>query len=159
MKHGLPVRIIVVVLAAGFALLCSGCGLCHKGSRYRHIHEYARSGDAASVAADLSKYPGDLNLPDDAGLTPLHLAALHCHTNIIALLLARGADVNCEAKDDATPLHVAAQEGCLDGLKMLLEKGANINAHDSQSRTPLKRAELWRQNTVAEYLRQHGGAE
>lgn len=152
-------RIGAVVLASVFTLLCSGCVLFHKGSSYRQIHEYARAGDAVSVAADLSKYPGDLNLPDDAGLTPLHLAALNCRTNVLAVLLAKGAEVNREAKDDTTPLHVAAQEGCLDAVKMLVAKGAKINARDSQGRTPLKRAELWHQNAVAELLRQKGGTE
>ena len=159
LKQRLHNRIGALVLAAGFALLCSGCILFHKGSSYRHIHEYAKAGDAAAVAQDLSDYPGDLNLPDDAGLTPLHLAALQCHTNVIALLLAKGADVNHEAKDDTTPLHAAAQEGCLDGVKMLLARGAKINARDGQGRTALKRAELWRQNVVAEFLREHGGTE
>jgi ankyrin repeat protein len=146
-------------LVAAFALLCGGCVLFHKHSAYRHIHEYAKSGDVAAVAADLAEYPADLNLPDDAGLTPLHLAALHCHTNVMALLIAKGADVNRKAKDATTPLHVAAQEGCTEGVEILLFKGAKINVRDSQGRTPLKRAEMWHQNAVAELLRQHGGTE
>lgn len=147
------------MLAAALPLLCSGCILFHKHSAYRHIHEYAKAGDAAAVAADLAEYPSDLNLPDDAGLTPLHLASLQCRTNVITLLLSKGADINRQAKDETTPLHVAAQEGCGDAVSLLLEKGAEINARDSQGRTPLKRAELWHQNAVAELLRQHGGTE
>lgn len=159
MRKRFPAPLWAAMLAAALPLLCSGCILFHKHSAYRHIHEYAKTGDVAAVAADLAEYPGDLNLPDDAGLTPLHLAALHCHTNVMALLLSKGADINRKAKDEITPLHVAAQEGCADAVSLMLEKGAEINARDSQGRTPLKRAELWHQNAVAELLRQHGGTE
>jgi len=148
-----------VALALAFAVLCGGCVLFHKPSAYRPIHQYAIAGDVAGVAGELTKTPGDLNLPDDAGLTPLHLAALHCHTNVVALLLAKGAKVNQEATDDATPLHLAAQEGCTDAVTMLLAKGAKVNTRDDQGRTPLKRAELWHRDATAELLRQHGGTE
>jgi len=144
---------------AVFAFACEGCVLFHKHSAYRPIHQYAIAGDAAGVAGELAKNSGDLNLPDDAGLTPLHLAALHCHTNVVALLLAKGAKVNPKGKDDATPLHLAAQEGCTDAVTMLLAKGANVNARDDQGRTPLKRAELWHRDAIAELLRQHGATE
>jgi cytochrome c len=147
------------VLAATLTVVGSGCILFHKRSAYGHIHEYAKSGDVAAIAQDLLAYPDDLNLPDDAGLTPLHLAVLHCHTNVIVFLLANGADVNREAKDDTRPLHLAAQEGCVDAIATLLDKGAKINAPDHQGRTPLKRAELWHQNAAAELLRQRGGTE
>lgn len=152
-----PLRAVASAVAVAF--LCLGCVLFHKHSAYRQIHEHAKAGDAAAVAADLSENPSNINLPDDAGLTPLHLAALHCHTNVVMLLLAKGAKINRKAKDDATPLHLAAQEGCVDAITMLLAKGAKINAQDNQGRTPLKRAELWHQNAVAELLRQRGGTE
>lgn len=111
------------------------------------------------VAGDLAQRPGDLNLPDDAEMTPLHLSAAYCHTNVVALLLDKGAKIDSRNKDGATPLHIAAQEGCVDVIKMLLVRGAKLNSRDNEGRTPLLRAERWHQDAVAELLRQVGGTD
>ena len=138
-----------------------GAGCCHTQthSAYRSIHQAAIDGDAVSVSADLKAHPGDLNLPDDAGQTPLHLAAIHCRTNVVALLLDKGARPDALATGDATPLHLAAQAGCAEAVTLLLSKGASINLRDSQGRTPLGRAKQWRQDATAELLRARGGIE
>ncbi len=159
MKTTLQPSTRATVLAAALAMVCGGCFLFHQRSAYRPIHQYAKAGDAVGVAEELKKSPGDLNLPDDAGLTPLHLAALHCRTNVVALLLDKGAAVNRAAKDGATPLHLAAQEGCADAVTMLLARGAKANARDDQGRTPLARAKQWHQDAIVELLRQRGGTE
>ena len=151
-------NIPTLVLSATLIAFGNGC-LPPPHSSYRPIHQFAETGDAVAVAQDLATNSGDLNLPDDAGLTPLHLAANHCHTNVVMLLLNQGAKVNARAAGGATPLHLAAQEGCADAVTMLLAKGAKINARDDQGYTPLKRAELWHQDAVAQIIREHGGTE
>jgi hypothetical protein len=149
--------------AAGFwlclMLAATSCCHTHSHSAYRSIHQAAVDGDAAGVAAALKMRPGDLNLADDAGQTPLHLAAIHCRTNVVALLLSAGAQVDARAKGEATPLHLAAQAGCLEGVQALLAKGADPNAHDAEGRTPLGRAKQWHQDAVAQLLRERGGVE
>ncbi len=102
MKTKLRTSVRAAAFAVALALVCGGCVLFHKDSPYRPIHQYAKAGDAAHVNEELSKHPGDLNAPEDAGLTPLHLAALHCHTNVVMLLLDKGAKVNKEER--MTPL-------------------------------------------------------
>lgn len=136
-----------------------GCQPATNHSDYRSIHEYARDGDLADVRAVLALNPTNLNLPDDAGLTPLDLAASYCHTNVVQFLLEKGATINATAKDGGTALHLAAQEGCADTVTLLLLKGAGVNPKDDQGRTPLKRAELWHQDATAAILRQHGGTD
>ena len=156
-KHQTSMR--TTLFAVALAILCQGCpGTAHH-SAYRPVHDYAKAGDVVHEAEELSKHPDELNLPDDAGLTPLHLAAARCRTNIVALLLDKGADVDREARDRATPLHLAAQEGCTNVVNMLLLKKAKVNARDDKGRTPLKRAEEWNQPTAVQILRQHGGSE
>jgi ankyrin repeat protein len=143
-----PVKSMIVMLAAAYGLLASGCWAGHPHSAYRLIHQYAINGDANGVTTELAKSPDDLNLPEDGGLTPLHLAAENCHSNVVALLLAKGAKLNIRASDDETPLHLAAQQGCADVVKMLLAKGANRDLQDKQGRTPLVRAQQWHQTNV-----------
>jgi ankyrin repeat protein len=156
MKTKIRFGILTLILA----VICDGCFLIPPPrSEHRPIHQYAESGDLAAVATDLATNSTDLNLPDDGGLTPLHLAASHCHTNVMAFLLNRGAAVNRKAQGGTTPLHLAAQEGCLDGVNLLLEKGAKINVRDSKGRTPLKRAEEWQQIDIVQFLRERGGQE
>ena len=149
----------ILALTAVLAGLGWRCFLFHPHSVYAPIHQFAKAGDVMRVAAELDRNPRALNLLDAAGLTPLHLAAAQCHTNVLALLLNRGADANCTAKDNATPLHLAAQEGCVDAVLLLLAKHANVNARDEQGRTPLKRAEAWGQDAIVNLLRERGGAE
>jgi ankyrin repeat protein len=151
-------RILLVVLAIAAACLVPSCST-KAHSDYRTIHELVINGDLNAVTQDLNGYPGDLSLTDDAGQTPLHLAAIHCRTNIVVLLLDRGAKVDARAKGDDTPLHLAAQAGCLDAVAILLQHGADINARDSDGHTPMTRAREWNQDAVVNFLRDHGGKE
>jgi hypothetical protein len=71
--------------------------------------------------------------------TPLQGAALHrFNTDIIMLLLARGADVNKigvnpndERLDKLAPLQMASLQGHTDIVRLLLAKGADVNLVDA----------------------------
>src|ERR1039458_8305117 len=108
------IKLQLVIATAALGLMTSGCWSAHPHSAYRTIHQCAINGDAAGVAAELAKFPDELNLPEDGGLTPLHLAAENCHTNVVVVLLEKGADMNIMANDKTTPLHLASQQGCAD---------------------------------------------
>jgi hypothetical protein len=155
-RRSFRARALLLVLA----ISCGDCVLLPAPrSAYRPIHQRATNGDAANVASDLAANPTDRDLPDDAGRTPLHLAASRCHTEVVLLLLSKGAPIDRQAADGATALHLAAQEACLETVPSLLAHGANVNARDKERRTPLKRAEQWGQEAVATFLRAHGGTE
>jgi ankyrin repeat protein len=147
-----------LVLAAICAVAVAGCS-SPPHSQYRTIHEAVINGDYEAVKADLKAQPADLELPDDSGQMPLHLAAIHCRTNIISLLLDQGAKIDAKMTGGATPLHLAAQSGCMDGVAILLAHHSQVNARDDQGRTPLVRAQQWHQDAVARYLQTHGGTE
>jgi ankyrin repeat protein len=159
MKTKYSIKLLLSLLWIGCILAGSGCWSAHPHSAYRAIHQYAINGDASGVAAELANNPNGVNLPEDDGLTPLHLAAENCHSNVVVLLLERGAKINATDKDKATPLHLAAQEGCSDVVTVLLEHGAKINARDDNNRTPLLRAEQWHQEDVVLLLKKRGGTE
>jgi uncharacterized protein len=69
--------------------------------------------------------------------SPLMMAALKGHTEMVRKLIARGADVN---KPGWTPLHYAATNGHLKIMEILLEEHAFIDAQSPNGTTPLMMA-------------------
>ncbi|WCR53196.1 MAG: Actin-binding protein [Wolbachia endosymbiont of Ctenocephalides orientis wCori] len=51
---------------------------------------------------------------DKYGRTPLHLAALRGHLDVVKSLIEKGADAKAEDKHGHTPIHLAAENGHLD---------------------------------------------
>lgn len=90
---------------------------------------------------------------------PLHSAIANRRTEIVALLLDHGADVNSTQADDFTPLHEAAQNGLPDVTQWLLDRGAAVNARLSNGQTPLTLALAAGHDDVAEQLRRAGAQE
>jgi ankyrin repeat protein len=80
----------------------------------------------------------DVNLKDQDGRTPLHLAAESADSDIVALLLDKGAEIS--ARDDEsgfTALHHAARFGNKNATELLIARGADMNAKDKEGHTPL----------------------
>ncbi|HYF16606.1 MAG TPA: ankyrin repeat domain-containing protein [Ramlibacter sp.] len=69
--------------------------------------------------------------------SPLMIAALKGHTDMVKKLIARGADVN---KPGWAPLHYAATGGHLEILNLLLEEHAFVDAESPNGTTPLMMA-------------------
>jgi len=72
---------------------------------------------------------------DPSGSSSLHWAAWDGRTSAVKKLLAKGADVNCRAKDGSTPLHDAAFCGHKEAIKVLIANGADVNAVNSLNKT------------------------
>ena len=58
------------------------------------------------------------------GWSPVHYAATGPNTEVLALLLDRGADINARAPDMSTPLMMAVRFGPEDSVKLLVRRGA-----------------------------------
>lgn len=69
--------------------------------------------------------PEDLNVPDDAGNTPLQRAAQEGFVNIVQFLLQAGAEVDTQNRDKDTPLIDAVEAAHVEVVRLLLEFGAN----------------------------------
>lgn len=62
------------------------------------------------------------------------------HSEKIASLVSKGADINCQDKEGWSPLHFAAQESSVAAIRTLLECGAKVDLKDSNGNTALFRA-------------------
>jgi ankyrin repeat protein len=67
----------------------------------------------------------------NSGWSPLNIACLEGHKEIVQLLLENDADVNSINKDGETPLHLASVVGHTEIVKLLLKNGAAVNVKDS----------------------------
>jgi ankyrin repeat protein len=160
-KRSYLIGIAAIGLAAIVWLSAGGCGLYfqshHDTLDYKPIHEAATAGDLPKVKQLVAQDRRLVAAKDWSNLTPLHLAVLHKHTDVVTFLVDHGADVNSRTSDGITPLHEAAQIGDLDLVKLLLSRGANVRAVDSTGWTPVDRAEKWQHPEVADFLRKTDG--
>ncbi|CAL4913792.1 unnamed protein product [Urochloa decumbens] len=81
-----------------------------------------------------------VNVRDDTGATPLHLAARQGWRRCVHVLLESGAIVSASSGafgfPGSTPLHLAARGGNLDCVRQLLSWGADRLQRDSVGRIP-----------------------
>jgi ankyrin repeat protein len=93
---------------------------------------------------------------DDNPYTPLQIAVLQNHTDVVQLLLEHGADVSATYGRGCTPLHEAACFGHAEVAKVLLENGADVLATYDSGLTPLHQAAQNAEAEVAKVLLQNG---
>lgn len=102
---------------------------------YTPLHYCAFLGDssmAAKLATLLLERGADANVHTGTGnyqFSPLHIAALHGHTDLVQSLLARNGDVNGEDSQGATPLWRAASSSAetRDIVRGLIRARADMN--------------------------------
>ena len=111
-------------------------------SQSHNLWEVVAAGDLSAIKDALDDGV-DLNAQDPQfGSTPLSWAALMGHTEVVTLLLERGADVNAQNRDGATPLHSAAFLGRTETVKLLLEKGADPKLRNNTGSPAIDGAKL-----------------
>ena len=91
---------------------------------------YAAKKNKLDFVKELIKHKADIEAKNKYGCTPLHLAVIHGHLDIIQCLLDNKYQVAFTESTDNngyTPLYYATWRGYLDIMECLLQKGANIN--------------------------------
>ncbi|RCI07487.1 hypothetical protein L249_4516 [Ophiocordyceps polyrhachis-furcata BCC 54312] len=91
---------------------------------------------AAATILDTDDGPTLLNMPDYAGNTPVHMAALSGSSQIMLDLLRRGGSVHARNRANNTPLFLAHLSGNDDVAQLLITAGAHLSA-DETERGPL----------------------
>jgi ankyrin repeat protein len=84
------------------------------------------------------------------------MASQEGHTDVLTLLLEKGADVNLARNDGSTPAFMASQMGHADVLTLLLEKGADVNLTNNNGSTPAFIASLQGHTDVLTLLLEKG---
>ena len=85
----------------------------------------AFTGDLATMKRALAEGADPNTKNPESGSPLLADAALMGRTEIVALLLEHGADINARGKDGGTALHAAAFLGRAETVKLLLDRGAD----------------------------------
>ncbi|RAH73488.1 putative histone deacetylase complex subunit (Hos4) [Aspergillus aculeatinus CBS 121060] len=99
----------------------------------------ARACAAQELEAAIARHaerPEDLNVADNAGNTPLQIAALEGCASIVKFLLEAGCEVETRNIDRDTPLIDAVENGHLDVVKLLLQAGANPRSVNAEGDEP-----------------------
>ncbi|RXM35953.1 Ankyrin repeat domain-containing protein 27 [Acipenser ruthenus] len=92
-----------------------------------------------------------VNISNQDGFTPLHVAALHGHASLVSLLIGNGANINAQNTQSATPLHLACQNSHL-------QSGASLNVANNQGNTALHEAVKGSHRPLVELLLQCGAS-
>ncbi|KAJ5255439.1 hypothetical protein N7505_010590 [Penicillium chrysogenum] len=80
--------------------------------------------------------PEDINIPDNAGNTPLQIASLAGEAEIVKFLLDAGCEINTKNIDKDTPLIDAVENGNVEVVKLLLDAGANPRTVNAEGDEP-----------------------
>lgn len=97
----------------------------------------AEYGEFEVLMQMLEHHPNMLQCTDEDGYTPLHRAAYNGHTEVIQLLLNKGARVDARTEDGWTALHSASYWSQTHAAVKLLSHGADVTARTKGLQTPL----------------------
>ena len=93
-------------------------------ARYRGLHAAAATGDAAALAAELSRSAA-VDSRDGRGRTPLHVAAFLKRPEAVRALVAAGADLGALEHQRYDAVTIAAVANDVAMLRLLVELGAD----------------------------------
>jgi len=101
------------------------------------IHEAIRQHSAPILEILLSNKAANVNLPSDGGKTPVHFAILEKQTELLDLLLRKGADAKCKSITGSGCLHFAVVEGDRAMIERFVPISGGINEQNNNGKTPL----------------------
>lgn len=118
---------IVVILLLGLAAALQA----------QQIFDAVKADDLANVKELVGKDASLVNLKNQNGNTPLHIAARQGNVDIAAFLIEKGADLEAKNPTGYTPLFFAVLSKQPEAVRFFLGKGADVNAQTRFQTTPL----------------------
>ena len=101
------------------------------------VNKYARGALAYSCCLALQAVDG-VDTADDAGFTPLFVAAQEGHTDVVRSLIdSGGTNVDVPSGEGATPLAIASECGHLEIVRQLAAAGSAVDMPNASGATPL----------------------
>ncbi len=127
-------RIVKSAVIVLLALVVSSIAVAESGD----FHASIKSGDINAVRELVGRHKVFVEMADELGRSPLHLAVIHGHLNIVNVLVKAGAEVNAvDRLKSLTPLHYAAFHNYPKIMLFLLSRGALTDVKDSDGNRPL----------------------
>ncbi|KAI4247407.1 MAG: hypothetical protein LQ352_006163, partial [Teloschistes flavicans] len=114
--------------------------LSHKKNRDRNgltLLARACAVDITEASKWLKERPDDVDVPDNAGNTPLQIASLKGLADVVQLLLEAGCDISCKNIDMDTPLIDAVENGHLEVVQLLLKAGLDPRQSNAKGEEPI----------------------
>ncbi len=139
-----------------FAIGIAASGLAQNLAR--SLIQGAWAGQPAAVRGALASGRVNVDVTTEAGDTPLMLASLAGHGNVIDILLEGGADPNLANDAGETALILASKYGFNVVAAALIEAGADVNTQDASGRSPWTWAS-WGENEKLVSLLKASGAD
>lgn len=129
---------------------------CDSITEDRPIHKAAKKGNLKRVKKIIDDDPTQVNIQNIHGWTPLYLASIKGHTEVVEFLLARNADIELGNHMNERPLEKAAKFGHYDVVKTLLAHGATVNCKNDFGQIPLHWAAVWSNKEMVGLLLSYG---
>jgi hypothetical protein len=113
------------LISSGLNLMCSGF------NGYSLLHQAASRGHCKVIAELIRHRVIPIDIQNDAGETPLHLAVYGGHLLAVDQLLDYGASINVVNKDNETCLFYAARKSTAVIVRLLIQRGVDVNIKDN----------------------------
>ena len=141
-------------------ILDHGCDINSQENRGTTVFWWACYKNYFEMAKMLLNRKSDILLGNESGQSPLHIAAICGHTDIVDLLISKGDDIDIDACSEMgagrPPLALACATGRIDVVNYLLEKKADIDAVSGDGYTALMVASTYGHLPCVKTLIQHG---
>jgi ankyrin repeat protein len=157
-KDNLMKRILFLLVC--ISLILASCTKKEtQAAKNSRLNQAANDGDVKAVQAAISD-GADVNYMD--GETALMAAVHYGYTDVVKLLLEKGADVNAKTTSGINAMYIALVSDRTEVIKLLLSANVDVNAGvtiDGKVYTPLAIAKQKGDTQIIELLEKAGAKE